>query len=502
MTAPAPAPAVPAASDAVLALDLGTSSLRVLAFDAHGEPLADFHAARRHEARATPDGGSELDAEPLLDAAVACLRSVSDAVVAAGHRIRAVGLCTFWHAVLAVDEAGAPLTPVLLWNDMRAADAARRLQGVLNGAAVHRRTGCVLHPSYLPARLAWLREARPDAYAAAACFLSVGEWFERCWFGAPRCGLSMASGTGLLDQRRQDWDPAILTALALPAERLSPLVATHAPAQGLRSPYAEALPALRNVPFFPALGDGACSNLGSGATRPDTAALMVGTSAAARVFFAQDGPPAPEGLWRYLLDGERALIGGALSNGGNLIAWLRRTLQLPPEAELDAALLGAAPGGHGLQMLPFLTGERNPDYPLQAAGVLAGLTAATGPVEIVQAAMEAVTFRLAAISDRLALAQPRLTHFIASGQLRSPAWLHLLADVLGRPIQRSTVSEASSRGAALLALEALGLLPVAAHDLPAPLGERIEPDPARHAAYAAPRAAHEALYRQCIAPGV
>ncbi len=498
----------------VLALDVGTSSVRCLAFAADGEPLPAWQAARAYEARARTDGTSELDAPALLAHAVACLAAVSAAVRAAGRPILAVGVCTFWHAFLAVDAAGAPLSPIYLWNDTRAGPAAARLRAALDGAAVQRRTGCVLHPSYLPARLAWLCESQPRLWAAARRFLSFGEYLEQCLFGghgahgAPRIGLSMASGTGLLDQGALDWDRELLRALALDAERLSPLLRVHAPLAGLQGDFAAALPALREVPFYPALGDGACSSLGSGATRPALGALMVGTSAAVRAFFPADAagsapaPAAPPGLWRYLLDARRALIGGAISNGGSVLAWLQHTLRLPPLETLEAALREAAPAAHGLTVLPFLSGERNPDFPLDARGVIAGLTAATTPAQIAQAALESVGYRLAAIVQRLRPAAPGLQAFVASGGLlRSPAWLRMLADVLGVPLYASTVAEASSRGAALLALEALGRLP-AAHALPPPLGERIEPDPARHAMYAAAREEHEALYRQFIQPGV
>ncbi|HKJ00609.1 MAG TPA: gluconokinase [bacterium] len=497
-----PIAAAPSSDGALLTLDVGTSSVRCLAFDATGAPLPGTQAARSHEPRVTADGASELDAPALLETTLACLGEVAQALHAAGRPLLGVGVCTFWHAFLAVDAAGAPLTPIFLWNDTRAAGAAKALQRELDGPALHRRTGCVLHPSYLPARLRWLRETRPDVWRTTRRFVSFGEYLEQTLFGAARIGLSMASGTGLLDQDTLDWDAALLAHLHLTPERLSPLLHEHASLAGLTAGAAAHLPALREVPFFPALGDGACSNLGSGATRPELGALMVGTSAAVRAFFAEGAPPAPRGLWRYLLDERRALIGGAISNGGNLLAWLQRTLRLPALEALEAELAQMEPAGHGLTVLPFLAGERNPDYPLQAHGVIAGLTSATTPAQIAQAALESVAFRLAAIVERLRPAAPGLSALVASGGLlRSPTWVRMLADVLGLPLHVSTVAEASSRGAALLALEALGHLP-AADRLPPPLGDCIEPDSARHARYAIARETHETLYRRLVQPGV
>ncbi len=480
--------------EVVLALDIGTSSTRCLAFDPTGREVQGIRAAREYQARATADGGSELEPGALLEHALACLAEVSAAATRSGGRVLAVGVCTFWHALLGLNHAGHPETPVYLWNDSRAGAQALRLRACLDEAAVHRRTGCVLHPSFLPARLLWLRETDPQRFDRCHRFVSPGEYLEHALFGVWRCGLSMASGTGLLDQQEQRWDEEVLRAVGLTPGRLQPLEPSHAPLRGLGGALARRLPALREVSFFPALGDGACSNVGSGATGQTHAALMIGTSAALRMLFRQDAPPPPEGLWRYLLDGRRALIGGALSNGGNLYAWMRDTLRLGTEAEVEAALASAPPAAHGLTVLPFLAGERNPDYPLDATGTVAGLRAATTPLHILQAGMEAVAFRLAAIADRLRAAQPGLQGFLASGGvLRSPAWLRMVTDVLGLPVTLSKVQEASARGAALMALEAIGALP-SALDVPLEPGPTMVPDPRRQEAYARAREQHERFY--------
>ena len=103
--------------------------------------------------------------------------------------------------------------------------------------------------------------------------------------------------------------------------------------------------------------------------------------------------------------------------------------------------------------------------------------------------MEAVAYRLLAIWERLQSHRPGIGGFIAGGLLRSPVWARLLADVLGQPLHISKVAETSSRGTALFALEALGLLPDG-HLLPPPLGKTIAPGPARHAIYREAYAAH------------
>jgi gluconokinase len=215
-------------------------------------------------------------------------------------------------------------------------------------------------------------------------------------------------------------------------------------------------------------------------------ALMVGTSGALRVLWKGESARVSEGLWCYRCDAKRFVAGGALSDGGNLVAWLRETLRLPGKEETEKLLAGMEPDAHGLTFLPLLAGERAPGWAGGASGVVAGLSMGTRPLEIIRAAMEAVALRFVLVDRRLNEAFTETSgtkQVVASGGglSGSPTWVRIMADALARPVTLSTVPEASSRGAALLALEASGGSSV--EEVEAPLGEVYEPDLSRHAVY-------------------
>ena len=291
----------------------------------------------------------------------------------------------------------------------------------------------------------------------------------------------MASGTGLFDQNQRKWDPETLGTLPVDEARLSTI--SDEPRVGLAGEWAERWPALRETPWLPAVGDGACSNVGSGCTGSDRLAIMVGTSGAMRVLWKAESVEIPDGPWCYRADAERYVMGGALSDGGNLIEWLRNTLHLPDPEETERLLSEMEPDSHGLTFLPLLAGERGPGWADMANGTVSGLSMSSRPVEILRAAMEAVAFRFAIIAEMLETASPGEKEVVASGGglLNSPTWTRIMADTLGRPVTISAVKEASSRGAALIALEALGGPEIEAADVP--LGETFEPDSGRHEIY-------------------
>jgi gluconokinase len=464
----------------ILSVDVGSSSVRAELYDDAGEGVEGTEVKLDYEFAYTPEGGAEKDADELLDLVV---RAVDGTLSEAGGAvISGVAMSTFWHSVLGLDRDGHPTTPILTWADRRAAECVPDLRERLDERAYHRRTGCVPHSSYWPAKLLWAGCALPEAFEKTERWVSPADYFYANFFGEPyQVGTSMASGTGLFDQNRRKWDRETLE--VLPAEEAQLSVISDEPRKGLAGEWAERWPPLRETPWLPAVGDGACSNVGSGCTGSDRLALMVGTSGAMRVLWKAESVEIPDGPWCYRADAKRYVMGGALSDGGNLIEWLRNTLRLPDTEKTEEVLSDMEPDSHGLTFLPLLAGERGPGWADRANGTVSGLSMTSKPVEILRAAMEAVAFRFAIIAEMLGTASPGEKEVVASGGglLNSATWTRIMADTLGRPVTLSGVQEASSRGAALIALEALGGPEIEAAQ--APLGETFEPDPSRHEVY-------------------
>ena len=453
----------------VVALDVGSSSARAVVYDERAVEIEGALARRSYQPVVGPEGEAELDPSQLVTAA----REVLDEARAGsgGAGVDAVAISCFWHSLLLLDGRRRPLTPVLLWQDRRAGPQAEELAARLDQRRIHARTGSVLHPSYWPAKLAWLSATQPRLLARARHIVSFAEYLFLALGGELRMTLSSASGTGLLDLHTHAWDDELLDALQIDADLL---------------PLLSADPAGAEVPVFPPLGDGACSNLGAGCTTSDRAALMIGTSGAYRVLHETERPQPRRGLFCYLLDERRAVEGGSVSDGGNLHAWLERTLRLDdPRLE--------APAATGPTFLPLLGGERSPGWNPAATGAVAGLTFDTGPDELYAAALAGIGYRFAEIAALL----QEVREVVATGNalLASPPWIQLCADVLGRPVTASAVAEGSARGAAVYALERLGWEPDRA-----PLGATYEPDPEQAEVHAAGRERQRLLYERLFSP--
>lgn len=485
----------------LLAIDIGTSGIRAALFDESGAEINGTSVRTNRLSPSVTDFSTIDAAALLLQVAQTVDAQLYDAqFYEATTRIELIAISCFWHSLVGVDETGRATTPVLGWADNRAAAAVSQLRSQLDEAEVHARTGCRLHPSYWPAKLLRLRNEEPEVFRATTSWLSFAEYLALHLFGESAVSVSMASGTGLFNQRTCEWDQELLAALDVSVESLPEIASPNRTFYGLTPDYAARWPQLSEARMFPAIGDGAANSIGAGCTSKENVALMIGTSGAMRVLFAGEPPASvPPELWCYRADRTRVIVGGALSDGGGLYQWLAESLLPNYDSESIENELGRLePDAHGLTILPFWAGERSAGWNAAAHGAILGLSLHTRPIEILRAAMEAIAYRFALIASVLEPLAPRAT-LIASGHaLRSsPTWVQILADVLGRRVLVSEEAEASTRGAALLALEAAGKIQ-SIEEFSVPVETVFEPRMSHHVLYQDGLERQQRMYERVI----
>ena len=470
----------------LLSIDVGTSGVRAALFDERGGEIPGAQVRSRRSAAASDF--AELDPDQLIDEVVKTVDELLTYHFHSAAQVDFIAISAFWHSLIGIDAAGNATTPVLTWADTRAAEFANQLRNDFDESAIHARTGCRFHPSYWPAKLLWLRSEQHDSFRSTKCWLGFAEYLCLRLFGENSTSISMASATGLFNQRECDWDWDFVDQLGISPDTL-PEVKPQTSVR-LSEDFARRWPALAEARLAAVVGDGAANNIGAGCSTKDKIALMVGTSGAMRVVFQGEPPDklAP-GLWSYRACRRRVVVGGALSDGGGLVQWVNESLNF--NADNIAAL---EPDGHGLTVLPFWSGERSTGWNAAARGGIFGLRQQTTPVEIARAVLESIAYRFALIARALDEVASNAMIAASGNALRSsPAWLQIIADVLGRPLLIGGTAEASSRGAALLALEAVGKIATIEEDSFA-VDQVFEPDMTRHARYSHGLARQEELY--------
>ncbi len=443
----------------ILGVDIGTSSSKALAFSVQGKVLAQHQIKYRIEHR-RPDY-SEQNPDKLLKAVVGVIR---ETVKQVGRQPLCVSFSSAMHSLMAVDKKGDPISPLILWSDNRSMKAATQFKQKQQALDFYRHTGTPVHAMSPFCKLLWWRQNEPSTFQAAGRFISIKEYLFFRFFGRYQVDYSLASATGLFDHETLQWYAPALDYAGISAAQLSEAVpATHL-LKGLVGDYARQTGLDKAIPFVMGAGDGCLANLGTGVTQKGELAVTIGTSGAVRLF--SDRPVTDEKgrIFNYLLMEGEYICGGAINNGGILLDWYRlHFLRKPPEVlsydDVIREALKAEPGARGLLFLPYILGERAPMWDARARGAFVGISHYHEKSHFARAIIEGICYALyhnVAVLNKESGNHPDI--YVSGGFTRSPEWVQMLTDLFGQEIKVSGHGDASSVGAAILGMKALGII--------------------------------------------
>lgn len=441
----------------VVGLDVGTTAVKAVVCSAGG---GVHRVVERSLAPARGSSGATQNAAVLRQIVTGAF---AEAAASVGGRIDAVAASTAMHGLVGLDGHAEPVTPVFTWADDRALPQVAAWHA--NGEAdfVHRRTGVPIHPMAPVAKLAWLAREDPGTWAGVVTWVDLAALVNGWLTGENVTQCSAASGWGLMDIRTLRWDPDAL-ALAGVTESALPAVDVPTATRPLLESVAAACGVARGAVVALGLADGPAANVGVGALDSGVAGLSLGTSGAIRVV-VDKVPEAAHGLFCYALTPGEWVIGGAVSNGGNIVDWLASTFLDAGSGEEPSrsgrsqlmTLAGEAPPGcDGLVMVPYLVAERAPLWDATLPGAYLGVRARHGRAHFARAALEGVSAGLGATAEQIGRVAPFTEIRATGGALGHRLWRDLVAAAVPRPMAVVSTDEGSALGAAAVALVALG----------------------------------------------
>ncbi len=481
----------------ILAIDVGTGSVRAAAVDLSGRIL--HIVSREHEQIVPQFGWAEQRAESWWDGVAGSTRELIGALPNR-HSIIAVCACGQMHGTVLLDANGK-LTreTVPLWNDKRAAALVRAFEDAHQPRDYLQDSGNPPTPAWPAFKLAWLRENDPAAYQRAALVLMPKDFINFRLTGEAAIDPGDGSLSFLMNPATGAWSQAMADRLALDIGKLPPL----RPPLGILGPVtreAARQTGLRaGTPVLVGSADYPAALLGSGVCRPGLASDVTGTSCIITVIGIKPildpeicNLATVEGGWGSFV---------LLETGGDAVRWARRGLHertLDYEAIMDKA--AAAPAGSdGLFFLPYLTGERL-GRSRNARAQFFGLAASHGLAHLDRALIEGVAFAgTRALRIMAAASSQRIERVIASsGGVKSPLWLKIKASAYNLPILVPEQPECGIVGCAAMAATALSHYGTLAAAVAACVRYQAEipPDPAWSDRYARMQPIFDKIYQQ------
>jgi len=490
----------------VIGLDCGTGGARALVSDFAGHVHGQATVA--YDTDFPRPGWAEQAPADWWRAAGEAIRAAIAAAGVAPADIVAISADGTSSTLVALDEAGEPIGPAILWMDNRASAQARRMTATGDAALARCRAG--VSSEWMIPRLLWLKEKRPDTFTRSRWFVEMADYMALRLSGRLTLGLNQITNRWFYDGRAGGWPTAFFDRVGLHGitERFpSEILPLGAPIGPLSREAQEATGLGPGTLVVCGGTDAYVAMIGLDVCAPGRTAFITGSSHL--LLSMTDVPVEVPGLFGphpdCVVPGLFVYEGGQVSSGSVVKWWHDRfgaALATGPDA-YGEMMRGAAEvpiGADGLVALDFFQGNRNPytDYDLQ--GALWGLTLRHGPAHILRALLESVAFGTRNILQTLTESHIPVTSMtVCGGATRSRFLLQMHADTAGLPIAVPRVPEATAFGSAIVAAVgagAYGSLAEAAREMVS-IEATIEPDMVAHARYApgfeAYRATHAAL---------
>lgn len=497
----------------VLAVDLGTGGPKVAVVGTSGRIVSS--ASEPVSLFLLEGGGAEQDPGEWWSAiCAASRRALAEAAVPEGALI-GMGCTAQWSGTVAVGKDGAPLMRAVIWMDSRGNRAIRRVAGgpvnvlgydprkILRWIQV---TGGApgLSGKDPVAHILFIRDAFPDVYAATSAFLEPVDYLNLKLTGRTCASFDSIAAHWVTDNRaidRVDYDPRLLEITGLDRATLPDLVAPGTVVGTLTPQAASELGMPGGVPVSTGSGDLHSAVFGSGAVADFAAHLYIGTSSwiSGHVPYKKTAPTTNVASIPAALAG-RYLIADEHETAGACLTFLRDTFGLAADFGAMNSMVEEVPPGSGRVLFtPWLNGERSPVDDHTVRGGFANLSLSTTRAQLVRAVYEGVAFNSRWLLDAVEKFLGRRIDSMAfiGGGANSDPWAQIHADVLGREIRQvSDPVLANVRGAALIALVALGRASV--EDIPKMVEIRrtFAPDPATADEYAMLFGEFVSLYKQ------
>ncbi len=486
------------ANPVFVGLDAGTTGVKATAFLDDGSDVASVRAELPMSSPVP--GAAEQDPDHFVSTCLNVLAECLQAAQERGHSIAAIGLSGIIGSLVVLDRQLRPLGMAFTWADLRCGPQVEEAIERLDHDSVYFQTGCQIHSIYTGPKIAWLARRDPDRFAAGRWFVPLKSYLLLKLTGSLLLDRSVGSGSGMLDTAGLSWNEDWLGFLGVDPGSLGELVESDHRCR-LTPEAAGMLGVPRGTPLIVGAADGMLSSLGVGAVGEGIYTTMIATSAACRTVDERPILHPRRATWSYYLADGLWVNGGAISSAGIVYRWVRDTLFADRSGPEDYSLVNAAaesapPGADGLLMLPFLAGERSPNWDVNARGALLGMTLGHGRGHIARAAMESICLHLAQVMSALReiCAEPRQVR-TTGGFRGSSFWVQMLCDCLATPLALPQEGDASVLGAAMLAMHAEGAMD-SLLDAPrlVPIVDEVRPDPAAAEEFDRLRERYEDLY--------
>mmetsp|Transcript_84269 Transcript_84269/g.132715 ORF Transcript_84269/g.132715 Transcript_84269/m.132715 type:complete len:549 (-) Transcript_84269:46-1692(-) len=445
----------------VVAIDQGTTSSRAILFDSDGRPA--FTSQKEFTQIYPKPGWAQHNPMEILETVETTIAEAMQKAGATGADIAAVGITNQRETTVAWDrETGKPLHDALVWLDLRTSEIADRLKDKGGQDRFRAVTGLPVSTYFSAVKMRWLIENCPEVAKSVergtCCFGTIDSWLMYCLTGAADGGVfvtdvSNAARYMLMDIEKLSWDEGICKELSIPVSCLPQIRSNSEEFGKIKSG------PLAGVPITGSIGDQHSALLGQACLEVGDVKSTYGTGCFILMNTGDKPFPSKNGLlttlgWKLGPDAKTTYaLEGAVATAGRGIQWLRDSLKLIEHASEIGPLAASVPDTGGVTFVPAFSGLLAPHWRPDARAALVGMSLHSDKAHICRAMLEGICFQACDVIGAMEMdaAANLATLKVDGGLTVSEEAMQIQADLLGKPLLRAKMPEATALGAAFSA---------------------------------------------------
>jgi len=436
----------------VLGVDLGTSAVKVILVNQNGEIKGE--ATREYSLSHPAPGFSEQNAEDWVTGSIQSIKEIIDSGVVNAANIEGLSFSGQMHGLVLIDEAGSPLRPAILWNDVRTTPQCVRITETMGAELTDNLKNKALEGFTLP-KILWVQEHEPEIFAKATSFLLPKDYLRYRLTGVIGMDYSDASGTLMLDFTTNAWSPSVCNKFNLDPTICPPLIGSIHMSGTILPEIAEVTGLTVDTKVFGGGADNACGALGAGIINSKVAMCSIGTSG---VFVSyEDNASADYGAavqFHSHAKPDAFYSMGCTLAAGHSLNWFKNTFAADKSfGELLANVGTIKPGSNGLLFTPYIVGERTPYADALIRGSFIGMDTTHTLDHFARAVLEGITYSLRDSLELMRTVGNKKISKIVSigGGAKNEDWLQMQADIFNATIIKLTSEQGPALGSAIIA---------------------------------------------------
>ncbi len=436
-----------------LGVDLGTSSIKLVAMDEKG--VIKGTAGAEYGLSFPHPGWSEQEPSDWVKGMESALKELSGKLDL--KEVKGISFGGQMHGLVILDENDSVIRPAILWNDGRTTKECDYLNKTIGRDKISAYTGNMALTGFTAPKILWVKDNEPENFRKIKKIMLPKDYLAYVLSGVFCTDVSDASGMLLLDVKNRKWSKEMIDICGIKEEMLAKVFESYEVVGNIKTDIADKYGFNHDVKIIAGAGDNAAGAVGTGTTEDGMCIVSLGTSGT--VFISCDDYAVDPDNALHMFGhatGKYHLMGCMLSAASSNKWWMDEIIGTKDYAG-EQQKIGALGENH-VYYLPYLMGERTPHNNPNARGTFVGMTMDSTRSDMTLAVLEGVTF---ALRDSLEIARSlgvKIDSVRATGGgAKSPLWRKLIANIMNVNVEIMNSEEGPGYGGAILAAVGCGV---------------------------------------------